>query len=139
MLRAHRTANLPLPLALLIAVLTFWMPPAGLCQTGELRLGSASASPGSSVSLDLTLSGAAPASFQFTAAYDPLDFTSVEVAAGPAALAAGKSVSCSGQDGAQLCVVWGLNSTPLSGGTVAVVTAAVNAASSAAIRGISIS
>ena len=92
-------------------------------------LSSGSAASGTTVSLDLTLSvapGSAPASVEWTYSYSAGDFTGVSVAAGPAALAAGKSVSCNGTPGSYRCLLFGINSTALRNGVVATATFTVS-------------
>src|SRR5580704_2943111 len=63
----------------------------------SLSLSPGSAPPAGSVALNLDLNsanGSAPAGLQWTFSYSPSAITSVSVAAGPSASAAGKSVSC---------------------------------------------
>src|SRR4029077_13294687 len=61
-----------------------------------------------------------PASAEWTLKFSPTDFSSATIAAGPAA--ANKSLSCSNGAGTSTCVLWGLNSTAISNGVVAVLT-----------------
>jgi hypothetical protein len=92
-------------------------------------LSSGSAASGNTVSLDLSISvvsGSAPASLEWTYSYSAGDFTAVSVVAGPAAVAAGKSVSCSGSPGSYTCLLFGINSTALSNGVVATATFTVS-------------
>jgi hypothetical protein len=92
-------------------------------QTGvTLTLSSASGSPGSVVTLSLSLNGTGnqPADLEWTLIYSPTDFSSVSVGAASIAIAANKSVSCNNSvPGVSNCVLWGLNATPISNGVVA--------------------
>ena len=76
-----------------------------------LSLSSASAVAGGSVSVDLSMAAGAsqPVGLQWTYSYSTADFSSVSVVAGPAAMAAGKSISCSGAPGLYTCLLVGLN------------------------------
>ena len=93
-----------------------------------LSLSSASAVAGGSVSVDLSMSAAAgqPAGLEWTYSYSPADFSSVSAVAGPAATAAGKSISCSAGSGLYTCLLFGLNSTTMAGGVVATATFTVS-------------
>lgn len=111
------------------------------CAAGEstIALGSGSAAEGTSATLVLTLSGnETPASLQFKLTFRPVDFTLVEVAAGPAAKAAGKSVDCRVSRGSVTCLIWGMNSSALNNGIVAVVKATLSRESSQAARAIAV-
>jgi uncharacterized protein (TIGR03437 family) len=107
------------------------MVSAAFAQGVSLSLSSASATPGSSVTLDLTLdSGQATlAGVQWTIHYWPVDISSIQVSAGPAALTAGKPVICGNGTGNYTCLVAGINGGTISGGVLAQVT--VHVASSA--------
>ena len=101
------------------------------CAFGQdtMVLSSGSALPGNTVSLNLSLSvvsGSAPASLEWTFSYSAGDFTAVSVVPGPVAVAAGKSVSCSGSPGSYRCLLFGINSTALSDGIVATATFTVS-------------
>src|SRR5690349_14749506 len=83
----------------------------------SLSLSSATGSPGTAVTLGLTLSGAAsPAGMQWTFSYPAASVSSFVVSAGPAATAAGKTVQCSGSSTAYVCVVSGINKNVIAGG-----------------------
>ena len=89
-------------------------------QSVTLSLGSNPGSAGAAVALPVVLSTSgtvAPSALEFTFSYTS-DITGVTVAAGGVATTANKSVSCSGNT----CLVWGLDSTTISGGIVAVAT-----------------
>ncbi len=104
---------------------------SGFAQSVTLSLGSASGTPGSSVVLPITLAsagGAQTAAIQWTFAYSS-DIASVTVALGASASTAGKSVSCNGNT----CVVWGLNSTVIPDGAVAIATFQIAANPSSSI------
>jgi hypothetical protein len=99
-------------------------------QTVTLGVSSGSASPGNSVTLNLSLTGSTsdpPVAAQWTLVYSTSDFSSVVVAAGPKSTAASKTVSCNGTAGDMTCVVWGVNTTPISNGVVATVMMTVSA------------
>src|ERR1700730_14542127 len=88
-----------------------------------LDLASGSGSPGSTVTLNVSLGGTAtdpPASVEWTLDYSPVDIASASIALGPVATAANKSISCNNVAGAHKCVVWGMGST-ISNGVVATV------------------
>lgn len=93
-----------------------------------LSLSSASAVVGGSGSVDLSMSAAAsqPAGLEWTYSYSTADFSSVSVVAGPAAAAAGKSLSCAGGAGLYTCLLAGLNSTAMAGGVIATATFTVS-------------
>jgi hypothetical protein len=85
-----------------------------------LLLSPASALPGTSASLSLTLSspaGSAPVALQWTFAY-PAGVTGFSILAGPALLAAGKSLNCAGSASAYTCIATGLNSNIIANGVV---------------------
>ena len=91
-----------------------------------LTIASGAGTPGATVNLNLQINstGMQPASLQWTMNYAAADVTSINVTAGAVATAAGKSVSCNIVSAGTLnCIVFGLNSTPISNGVIA--TAAV--------------
>jgi uncharacterized protein (TIGR03437 family) len=106
-----------------------------------LSLASASAKPGSAISLDLTLNaGPTPiADLQWTLNYVPADLASVTVAVGPAGTSAGKMVSCGDAAGAIQCLLVGLNQTSIPSGVVAHVTARIIQGTPSAISVIGLS
>lgn len=96
-----------------------------------LSLSSGSVVAGQTISLDLSLTApgsGGPAGLEWTYSYPAATFSSVTVAAGPAAVSAGKSVSCSGSPGSYTCMLFGLNSITLSSGVVATATFTVSPA-----------
>jgi hypothetical protein len=98
-----------------------------------LSLSSGSVVAGQTISLDLSLTAPAvggPAGLQWTLSYPAATFSSVMVVAGPAAVAAGKSVSCSGSSGSYTCMLFGLNNVTLSSGVVATATFTVSPSAS---------
>lgn len=102
---------------------------------GQIALGlsSASAAPGSTVTLNVSLSsaaGSAPAGLQWTFTYSDALVATVSAQAGPAAVSAGKSISCSGAPGAYQCLIWGMNTSPIPNGVVATITLGVSGAAS---------
>ena len=89
-------------------------------QSVTLSLGSGSGTEGGTVAFPVTMvttGGAQPTAFEFSFSYTS-DITSVSVVVGSAAAAANKSVSCSGTT----CIVWGMDSTVIAAGSVAVAT-----------------
>ena len=114
-----------------LPILMLITPFNGLAQNATLSLSSGSGSPGTSVILSLSLnaiSGNQPSAVQWTLSYSASDFSSIGIAAGGAAIAAGKSVSCnSGGGGVFTCVVWGMNSTAIPNGVVGTVTLTLSA------------
>ncbi len=94
-------------------------------QQVSLSLPAGSTTPGGSLTLNLALTnsgGSQPAGVQWTLSYPSADIASVSVAAGSAATAAAKTVACNGAAGSMVCVVSGLNATPIASGSVASVT-----------------
>src|SRR5262245_16788319 len=84
----------------------------------SLGIGSTSGLPGGTVSLPITITlsgGAQPTAMQWALSV-PAGLTLTTVDAGPSATNAGKQISCS----ASACVVFGLNTTTISSGTIAV-------------------
>ena len=97
-------------------------------QTVTFGVSSGSASPGSTVTLDLSMdsaSGTSPASAQWTLNYPATDFSSATVTPGSVAAGAGKSVSCTSTPGSSTCVLWGDNSIAMASGVVATVSLVV--------------
>lgn len=118
----HRLFCLPMAAVLVLAAGSAFGQDA-------LSLSSGSAVAGQTVSLDLSLTAPAsggPAALEWTYSYPAATFSSVTVVAGPAAVAAGKSVSCGGSSGSYTCMVFGLNSITLSSGVVATATFTVS-------------
>src|SRR5205814_3454216 len=103
-------------------------------QQVSLSLSSGSASSGSTVTLSIAMESngnAQPASLQWSMGYAPSDVDEVTVVPGPAALAAGKSVSCS--SGGGKCIVFGLNDQVIGSGSIGSVTFRIAARSVAAV------
>ena len=99
-------------------------------QTVAMGLSSAGGSPGSAVTLDLTMDGGSSdpaASLEWSVGYSTTDFSSVSVTAGPASTGAGKAVSCNTTAGAMTCLVWSQSSTPIQNGVVASVVLTISA------------
>ncbi len=122
-----RKARPPLKLLidLAIAVGPFLVLNAAWGQGASIAVGSGAATPGSGVTVPVTLTttGAPqPSGLQWTMAYSSADVSIVTVSAGPNATAAGKSVTCSSLPGSTTCVAYGMNSNVVSDGTLASVT-----------------
>lgn len=101
------------------------------CAFGQinLSLSSGSAVAGGTVSLDLSLNavvGNQPVALQWTYIYSATDVTPVGVVAGPAAVAAGKSISCRAGAGSYTCLFFGLNTETIADGVVATATFTVS-------------
>jgi uncharacterized protein (TIGR03437 family) len=104
-------------------------PISAFGQTDSLTLSSGSDAPGGTVSLSLSLNsdtGSHPAAVQWSISYSPVDLSLTQVLAGPAALAAGKSVSCTGSAGLYACVLWGLNANTIADGVIAVLALSIS-------------
>ncbi len=97
---------------------------AALAQS-TLTLSSINAAPGSTITLNLSLAspaGSEPTGLQWTLGYPSTAVASVSMAASPSATAAGKSLACSGRPAAYTCIAYGMNSTTIANGIVAVAT-----------------
>jgi hypothetical protein len=107
-----------------------------------LSLNSASGPIGIPIATSLSISGTTasngPSALQFALGFQSADFSSVTVAAGPAAAGASKSISCNSATGRVRCVLWGMNKKALSNGVLATVTAVPSVTSSKSSRSISI-
>jgi uncharacterized protein (TIGR03437 family) len=107
----------------LFAMFVVSLPAAVSCfaQTASMSLAAATGSAGGTVSLpiSLTSTGTQPAALQWTVTYAPSDIVSVNVAAGAAATAAGKTIQCNIAPGSTLCILSGLNTTTIANGVVA--------------------
>ena len=113
-------------------VFTLLLAPAAasMAQTVTLSVSSANAAPGSTVSLNLSLSssGTQPAALQWTL-IPPTGVQSVTSTIGAAASSAGKSISCANN----ICVVSAINTTPISDGVVAVLSITLSATASGSV------
>lgn len=109
-----RAAGRLLPLLLLLARVS-------MSQTVALSLTSGSGAPGSTVTLDLSLSsGGVPVSgLQWKIHYWAVDISSIQVLTGPAATAAGKAVSCAPSADSYICLFYGFNANTVADGVVA--------------------
>jgi len=100
------------------------LTPVLFAQTDVIALSTGATSSGNTASLNLTLTsptGNEPAAVQWTLTYSTSDVTAISAAAGSAATAAGKSVSCNGGSGTYTCIAFGSNATIISNGTLAVI------------------
>ena len=110
-------------LTVLIVFALLGLTPA-YSQGVSLAIGTASGSPGSTVSISLSLttaSGLQPAALQWTLGYSPADVSGMTWTVGATAAAAGKQIVCSGNT----CIVYGLNANTISDGVVAVASAQI--------------
>lgn len=96
--------------------------PLLLAQT-SISLSSATASPGATLSLGLSIatSGTAPTGLQWTLTYPATQVSSFSVTSGPSATAAGKTVTCAYASGSSTCLVTGLNTNTMTSGVAAYV------------------
>lgn len=104
-----------------------------------ISLGSGTASKGGSVALSLSLatsSASQSGALEWTLSYSAADVTSVNLTAGSALTAAGKTLSCSSGSGYATCVAYGVNQNAISNGTIA--SATLNVSSSAPDSSISV-
>jgi List-Bact-rpt repeat protein len=88
-------------------------------QSATLSIGTASGTPGSTVSIGISLDstpGSEPAALQWTFSYSPTDVSGIAWTVGAAAADAGKSISCSENS----CILYGPNENTISNGIVAV-------------------
>lgn len=119
----------------LVRILVWFFVAAQLLRPSEplplnLTIGSGSGARGSSVAVSISLSspaGSEPAALQFRLTFPAGDVTGVTVAAGAAAVAAGKTASCANTTGAVTCLLWGANATLMANGVVAVATVTLSA------------
>jgi hypothetical protein len=95
-----------------------------------LAIDSTTTTPGSSAVLTVSASanGTHPAILQWTMQY-PADVTGITVSPGPAASAAGKTVTCSYGSSVATCLAWGENKTTISDGALATATFQISQAS----------
>lgn len=77
---------------------------------------SASAAPAIALSIASTTQ---PAGVQFSLIYSAAGIAAVNVTAGPAAVAAGKTITCASSPGSTICVVAGINSNTIADGVLA--------------------
>jgi len=111
---------------------------SAFAQTAALSLSSGSGLRGGKTLLYVSLNakGTQPTGLQFTLHYSALDFTSVQLTAGPSAIATGKSVYCGNTAGSYTCLVVGLNSTTISDGVVATLSLSISGATTNATSNI---
>jgi uncharacterized protein (TIGR03437 family) len=90
-------------------------------QSALLTLDSGNAAPGGSVTLHVSLASPAgrPAALEWTIGYPAASIASVAAAAGPAAVAGGKSVACALSAGLYTCLVSGMNQNAMANGVIA--------------------
>ena len=112
----------------LIAFVGVFLAGPVFSQSDALSLSSRSAAPGSTVSLNLSLSSSAgnqPAGLQWTLTYPTDAISGVTLAGGPVLSAANKNLSCAPGNGSYTCVANGLNQSLISDGVVAIATMTV--------------
>lgn len=92
-------------------------------QNPTLSISSASAIPGGTVNLPISLNapGPQPSGLQWTLGYSSAQISGMYIAAGPAATSAGKTVSCATGSGQYNCMVAGPNAQGIASGVVATV------------------
>ncbi len=91
-----------------------------VAQVSSLSLSSGTGSPGTTINLALSLGagGTSPAGLQWTFVY-PGQISAISATAGPAATAAGKTLSCASAPGLFTCLAAGLNTNAITAGVVA--------------------
>lgn len=98
---------------------------AAIGQQARFQLGSGSASPGGTATVNLTLTnanGAAPASLQFTLGYPTTSVAGVTLNAGSSANSAGKVLNCtSGTTGQTACLLYGIDAAVIGNGVLATI------------------
>ena len=105
-------------------------------QSDSLALSSGVTTAGGSVLLEFSFyapSGSQPASLEWTFAFAPSAIVSISAGAGAAAMAADKSLSCTGNSGTYTCFLTGLSSNGLNAniiqnGVIAIVKVEISAA-----------
>ena len=115
-------------------LLAFVTGSVSFAQSTALTLGSGSGVQGGSVSLNLsmTVGSPAPAGVQWTVSY-PSAVTSISGTAGPALIAAGKTLNCAAASGKLTCLTSGMNSNTIASGVVATVVIQLSATSSTSV------
>jgi hypothetical protein len=106
-----------------------------------LSIQSGSSAPGATVNLNIpiTTTGTLAASVQWTMSYSVADVSAVNVTAGAAATAAGKSVACSPTGAGVLnCIAFGVNTTGISNGVLAVAAVTISASTTSTLTNISL-
>ena len=109
-------------------------------QTGSLTLSSAVLTSSRTVSLNLSLTspaGSGPAGVQWTLTFSPTVVTINSVTAATSLTAANKSVTCASASGTYTCLAYGMNSTIIANGVVAVVSVTLAASATSASIGVS--
>jgi hypothetical protein len=125
---------------LISGFLLYFGNPAFAQSEASLTLSSATALPGSPITLTLSLAspaGSEPAAVQWTLSYSPVNVASINVTAGDAAAAAGKNISCAGQAAAYICIASGMNADTIANGAVAVVSLMMTGSATTATIGVS--
>ena len=111
-------------------------------QSVNLSLGSASGTPGTSANVDVAIAvpvGATAATVQWVVNYSATDVSSIQVTAGAAATAAGKTVLCTQSTSSVSCIAYGLDSRTLASGVLARLSVAIRANSAATTIPLSLS
>ena len=101
-----------------------------------LSLSSTSASAGSAVTLNLSLSspaGSEPSAIQWTLNYPPASLSNISVIPGATLAPVGKTLQCVSGSGSYTCIAYGMNATILPDGVVAQVVASPATAGTVAI------
>jgi hypothetical protein len=105
-----------------LLILTFVGKSVASAQTVSLSLAAGSIAPGTTASLNLSLSGsAAPASLEWTLTYPASSVSALTVAPGAALTAALKSLICLPGSGTYQCLASGVNTSAISDGVLATV------------------
>jgi uncharacterized protein (TIGR03437 family) len=105
-------------------------------QSTSLTLASGSVAPGGSISLNLSLNGAAsstPSGLQWTLSYPAGSVLALSSTAGPVLTAAGKSLYCNPGTGSVTCLADGMNASAIGTGVVAVVSVTLTSTSAGTV------
>ena len=108
----------------------------------SLAIGSAAAAPGTSTTLNLSMTatgGAQPDGVQWSLGYSVTDVSSIAVSAGAAATGAGKSLACSNGTGNVTCLLYGVNSAVIANGVIAQIAVTLASGTQSASSAIQIS
>jgi uncharacterized protein (TIGR03437 family) len=107
---------------MILTVLAAVFPSLALAQGVTMSLSSGSAVKGGQVLLNLSVASVTnqqPASLQWKFNYTPADLAFVAAGNGSSAVAAGKTITCSGASGAYRCIASGINKNLIPNGVLA--------------------
>jgi hypothetical protein len=113
--------------ALWVAGFVLLMGCGSIARASDLSLSSAVVNPGgtATLSLNLTVSGTAPAGLEWKISYLRTQISAISITQGPATSQAKKALTCALGSGTATCIVTGMNTTSLASGVVANITATI--------------